>query len=447
MRIRAEAGNLSATRERIYTVLWPASAVILPGALLGVVASAHPHAAQLLAELAALAGLVVVLRKAMSPWQRAAFAGAVIGLGETTEKLGSASSALFALAVVAALPWPSRACTQSGARAMWMAGSTFVALGLLITAGAAHVPTSVILFTGTCLWAAGATTRDGLATGLSARPTELLQIAGTVAGITVIISRVTGHALVTTSATMARDALVSGGTTRASGGFTSPNEAGMILSAAVVATIIKLTASPRDKSLATTALAAASCTVALILTGSRASVLACIAAVVLVVLPSVVRRPRVALALAAAVACAFAIGSAAGTFAGRGLNVFKAHDASSVYRDHVTSLLFERVDWTQLHGFGFTTGNILAINPVSGALPNIDEAWLYLFLTLGGLAIIGYLLILVAASVAATRALGIMGLAAVAWIAVVSPSENLFLLPGPCVAGLLLFAVRKDHAT
>jgi hypothetical protein len=413
----------------------------LAAVLLGATAAEHPRWGTTLCELVALVGVLVCLRRGLSVQQRAALAALAIGVGELTAPLGSASNALFAVLIMAATPRLVGA--WSLAKLTWGLGCGCLLASVILTSGTAKVSASVILGLIAALAAsswmfASAPRREGWppVPGL-----DIVENAGLIAAGFVILSYLLGHGLVATTASMARDALVAGGTTRASGSFTSPNEAALVISAGLLAMALRVALDSAVRVVTVRRVIGASCAViALLLTGSRASVLAAALGCLIVAVGVVRRRPLLVGSFGALGMLAILAGSALGTFTGRGLNVFASNDPSSEYRREVTRYLLARVDWTQMHGFGFAIGNQLAVNPVSGTLPNVDEAWLYLLLTLGALSIVGIVLVIIASTMRAMSTRAIMALAGLAWLAVVSPSENLFLLPGPCVCAMLLLA-------
>jgi hypothetical protein len=414
--------------------------------LLGPVIALDPHAALAVSEVATLGIAIIVLRYSLTGAQRTLLAGLAIGVGQLTEHLGTASTGIFVVAIAAATPRTTRGWTVT--KIGWAFGCLLVIGGISLTAQSANVPRSVLLNTAVALWAsrwmfAETSPAEGWA---RAAGLDLVQTAGFVAGTLVIISHLIGHGLVPTDASMTHDALVTGGTTRASGPFTSPNEAGMILSAAVLATLLRAAFDPTIRLTSRWNSACLTCAlVGLLLTGSRASVLACAGAGIVLAFSQLARRPKLVASLAVITTVAVVIGAAAGTFTGRGLNPLESNDASSLYRRQITQHLLTRLDWTQLRGFGFRIGNELANNPVSGSLPNIDNAWIYLLLTLGALSVAGFALIAIAASTRSISRRGITGLVALVWLAIVSPTENLFLLPGPCVCAMLLLTCTSTQ--
>ncbi len=415
------------------------AALIIASVAVGAAAAERPRSAATLLEIALFAAVLLSARRWLSVRQRSGLAALVIGVGELAAPLGAASSALLCLLVLAAMPrivW-----SWSPARIAWLVGSGCLAASVLLTSGSARVSASVVLGLIAALAASSwmfATATEG--DGWPAAPGfDIVENAGVIAAGFVILSYLLGHSLVSTTTHALTDTLVAGGTTRASGSFTSPNEAGLVISAGLLATIVRAALDPAVRVLSVRRILGTGCAlVALVLTGSRGGVLGLTLGCIIVIIGTIRRRPILIGGVGAFGILAIFAGSAFGTFTGRGLDVLSSSDPSSQYRRYITHYLLARIDWTQLRGFGFSVGNQLAHNPVSGTLPNVDEAWLYLVLTLGALSVLGVGLIGVASIMRSFGKRGIVALSGIAWVAVISPSENLFVLAGPSVCAMFL---------
>jgi hypothetical protein len=327
-------------------------------------------------------------------------------------------------------------------KSIWLAGVVCVLLGILLTVSRAHVSASVILgmfaVCAASLWMfAEVRESEGWNSGSGL---EIVQTAGVVAGISVIISYVSGHPLVPVTAHMLQNAIVQSGTVRASGVFTSPNEAAIVLSAAALATLLRVSIKgPAGKYGGLPTIGSLLIIVsALLATGSRGGVLALVAGGIVIAIASARGRPRLVAGLIGIGAVGIWVGSILGTFSGRSLNVLTSSDAASRYRHLITQRVIDGIDWTQLHGYGFVNGNALAANPVSGEVSHLDEGWLYLILALGLASLVGFGLILLTGAIRAYARQGFLGLAGIVWVLVLVPSENLFVLGGPCICAILL---------
>jgi hypothetical protein len=136
-----------------------------------------------------------------------------------------------------------------------------------------------------------------------------------------------------------------------------------------------------------------------------------------------------------------------GTFRGRSINVLTAADPSAQYRQEVRGRLLDAADWTTTRGFGFSEGNEVAHNPISGAISNVDHGWLYLLLALGSLAVLGLGALFLSLALRALIVDPAVGLATTSWVLLISLSENLFVLPGPCVCAVLLIACVRSRGS
>ena len=283
---------------------------------------------------------------------------------------------------------------------------------------------------------------DGWGGGLT-----IVETAGITAALTVVASVILGHPLVATTTHLLQDAVVSGGTTRGSGAFTSPNEAALIASAGAVAAMmcLQVEGSSRRRFWHVSVLGAGF--VGVVLSGSRASLVALLIAGAVLAIGVARARPRLTvwLGLGAIVAALWAV--QVGTFAGRSINLFSASDASATYRHAVQSYLFAHVQWTELHGYGFSIGNEIASNPLTGVQTavNVDEAWLYALITLGALSLIGFAGLAMMTALRTALVWPAAAIAAAGWFVMSSVSENLFLVPGAMAMAMLLLASGRTR--
>lgn len=379
--------------------------------------------------------------RSVPPATRCLLLGILLGCGQLAGQ--AVGQRLLPLLVLLGLIWarPPLARSSHALTFAWSAGATALIVGVALTfEGGGRVPMGMVLTLAALATAAlFAHGQPSVGAPDSPPPVLLLLIAaGTTTSVLVLISALIGQPLVETSSNILQNSRI-GDSTRASGPFTAPNEAGIVVSAGALAIAFAFARGFRGFPWL-----AASLTVMLIALaaiGSRSSILSLAVATLVVAVPRIARRPGQGVVLALAVAAGLFFLSRAPTFSGRGLNVLTSSDASSEYRRAARADLLDRVDWAAERGYGFSSGNLLADNPVAHGITNIDHAWLYLVLSLGAWALVGISLLAASSAAASIMRSPAIGISAVTWLVVVSLAENLFVLPSPAVAAFLLLGV------
>lgn len=399
----------------------------------------QPHAAKLGA--AAVVGLgFVTIARTQPLARRAVISGLVLGVGQLGTHFEGGGIVPLGMIAGLLIGLPKAGRGPSWTKAALCLIAVLLALAVAETAQSGHhVDATVILTLGASLiaarWALVDSSEDQVAAAFL-----MLQVAGALCAVLVIVSYFRGASLISQTASEISNSIVTAsGSTRGSGPWGSPNEAGMILSASILATLMRLSREGPDSSHRRfaygTLLVAA---LALILTGSRASIFSAAAGAAALSFVLYRERPRVVILSVFSVALLYFVAVKSGTLTGRSLDLFDAHDPSSYYRHLIQNYVFSRIHWTQTWGYGFTKGVQLAPNLVVGTYPNVDEAWLYTGLCLGGLAVLAFLLLCIVATWRTLRVGASFAAAVGIWMTLTTVSENLFLDVGPCVAGILL---------
>jgi hypothetical protein len=176
---------------------------------------------------------------------------------------------------------------------------------------------------------------------------------------------------------------------------------------------------------------------ALILTGSRASLVGVAISIACAALILLRSRPRIGLAVGVALTTLSVLAVNSSAFAGRGLNLLTTDDVSAQYRRQVQSRLWEMPDIWRVDGLGFSQGNVLADNSVTSGLPNIDNAWLSLLLSIGFLGAAGIAMLVFAVYLRALREHPLALLLSLPWFILVTSAENVWMLSGPAIVTML----------
>lgn len=409
----------------------------------GIAAAGMPGATEDALLLLAGVAACIVARKWLPEPSRLALAGLVIGTGSLAYViLGGLSSGLLAVSLAAALPTPRTKSIRL--YIAWLAAVTLVFAGLIFTMSHAHVPKSMTL-TVACVVVASAWVL--LDRSAAASAAKILWWAGIASATGVFVSLALGHPVFPNSGTSAASG--NSGPSRAAGFGDAPNQTALVLCAALIAASVGYVGNRRKQragDLGKFAVYAAAIGTALLLTGSRSATLGAAAAFIIAGTSMLIRRPWRAFLAAVVIAAGAATVGRLGAFQGRSLDVLSSDDGSSIYRRAVQARLWSEIDIHQLSGFGFLNGNLIAPNPLTNDVSNVDNAWLYSILCFGTVLTAGILLILLLQLIRALPA-GALALAPVPWIILATSAENVWVLAGPAICVVLVLSTVHAATT
>lgn len=372
---------------------------------------------------------------------RAWLLGAIVGLGGATYLLIGGFAVFVLLGAVISVLGQSRKTTQVPSllpAAAILALFGFVCLTDLTT----NVPTSmwgVVYCIGGCFYLAiNSPIRER---ALVAQ--NVLNATGIVASTGVYLSLLLRINFVIISNSPSSSGRFEDGSFRASGFEFAPNAAAICISAALTIRLVLHFLNAETTKLKPGYFWALNIFMAgaLLATGSRASLLAVgVASAFVILMRSFSRRgPKIAgftavfLVMSAAVAVY-------GSISGRSFDLLNSQDGSAVYRRQVQTALWARFSEFQITGVGFQSGSAIAENGVSIGVSNIDNGWLASILAFGlGFAACLLLSLLTLFIFNAKRAF-LPLVAGLSWLAVVSVSENVWVLANQGASCILLVA-------
>lgn len=426
------------------SVVWGLASVLLAACVTLSAVNAPGPALQLLSLLLAT-GAGWAVRKCLSWRSRIVCVGLALGSGGLLFELTGGTAPLIVLVLISSMVVREERLSRL-ALFLWLLGVTSMGAGTLLTASIADLPLSrLVTVLGLILAFAWSFQRHD-------RPTAsiTLQIAGLTAAFGVFVSWILGRPVFAESAV--DFSTTEAGVIRAAGFQSHPNEAAIVLSAALISMVFRyLQEQGSDKERQRQRLPIASIALvglALLMTGSRSALLGAFAAISIYAVTKFFSGKGRRAVLVAALACAGAlILTGLGTFAGRSLNVLEGNDGSAVYRKDVQSRLWQAADFTQWVGFGFDSGSLLAVNPITNGISHIDNAWLFMLFAFGVFVPVGLILLLCAALARSWNYSGLAAIGSICYVALVSSAENIWVLTGTSICVVLSVVSTADTVT
>lgn len=424
--------------------VWGLASAAMAASLTFLAVQAPDPAMQLLSILLAAAG-GWLLKRCLSWQNRVALTGIALGSGGLISQIVGALAGLVVLALVCSLVVGEQRLSKP-AYVAWFLGVLAIASGTALTASGANIPLSRLVGIIALIVAFGWFFQRAE----RATASRTLLFAGLTAAFGVFLSWSLGRPIFAES-TVAFST-TEAGVTRAAGFQSHPNQAALVLSAAVISLVFhyireQAVSSPlrhQRYSIACIGIIG----LALLLTGSRSALLGTFAALFICAAVRILSgKSRRVVVVCALISVGALVLTQIGTFAGRSLNVWESSDGSAIYRADIQSRLWGAAEFTQTVGFGFDSGSLLSANSITSGINNIDNAWLYMLFAYGIYVPLGLLLLIFFGFLCAFRRSGIAAFGSIVYVAMVTSAENVWVLTSTSICVVLAVVASAEAPT